>query len=104
MAKIDGSNMLINEMVIFYYVVQLGSFSQAAEKLGVSKSYISKHITKLESDLKSRLLNRTTRQLSLTEAGETFYQHCQSLSEVAEHGYDAIASHFSYSFTGKTLN
>ena len=84
--------MLINEMVIFYNVVQQGSFSQAAESLGVSKSFVSKHITKLEKDLKARLLNRTTRQLSLTEAGEIFYQHCQSLSEVAEEGYDAIVN------------
>ncbi len=77
-------------MVIFYYVAQLGSFSRAAETLAVSKSFISKHITKLEVDLKVRLINRTTRQLSLTEAGEAFYQHCQSLSEIAEQGYEAI--------------
>jgi DNA-binding transcriptional LysR family regulator len=79
-------------MVIFYNVVQQGSFSQAADALGVSKSFISKHITKLEKDLKTRLLNRTTRQLSLTEGGEIFYQHCQSLSNVAEEGYDAIVN------------
>ncbi len=83
--------MLINEMVIFSYVVQLKSFSQAAEKLEVSKSYVSKHISQLEKDLKSRLLNRSTRQLSLTEAGEIFYQHCQRLFELAEQGYDALA-------------
>lgn len=84
--------MLINEMAIFYTVVQQNSFSQAALLLGVSKSFISKHITALEKDLKTRLLNRTTRQLSLTEAGEIFYQHCQSLSIVAEQGYDAIVN------------
>jgi len=77
-------------MAIFYNVVQQSSFSQAAEILGVSKSYISKHITKLEKHLKTRLLNRSTRQLSLTEAGEIFYQHCQSLSGIAEEGYEAI--------------
>lgn len=79
-------------MTIFYTVVQQNSFSQAALLLGVSKSFISKHITALEKDLKTRLLNRTTRQLSLTEAGEIFYQHCQSLSIVAEQGYDAIVN------------
>jgi DNA-binding transcriptional LysR family regulator len=72
--------------------VQQGSFSQAAEILGVSKSFVSKHISQLEKDLKARLLNRTTRQLSLTEAGEIFYQHCQSLSTVAEHGYEAMVN------------
>lgn len=82
--------MLINEMVIFYNVVQQSSFSKAAEVLGVSKSFVSKHITQLEKDLKTRLLNRTTRQLSLTEAGEVFYQNCQSLADIAEQGYEAI--------------
>ena len=58
----------------------------------VSKSFVSKHITKLEKDLKSSLLNRSTRQLSLTEAGEVFYQHCQELFAVAELGYGALAN------------
>jgi DNA-binding transcriptional LysR family regulator len=82
--------MLMNEMVIFYTVVQQNSFSGAASTLGVSKSFISKHITELEKKLKTRLLNRTTRQLSLTEAGEIFYQHCKSLAAVADDGFDAI--------------
>lgn len=82
--------MLIDEMVLFYYVVELNSFSKAAEKLGVSKAFISKHINKLENDLKCRLLNRSTRRLSLTEAGEIFYQYSQSLSELATEAYEAI--------------
>lgn len=85
-----GKKMLINEMVLFYYVVELSSFSKAAEKFGVSKAFISKHINKLENDLKCRLLNRSTRQLSLTEAGEIFFQHCQSLSELATEAYESI--------------
>lgn len=83
--------MLVNEMIVFYYVVQLKSFSQAALQLKVSKSYISKHITQLEQDLSVRLLNRNTRQLSLTEEGEVFYQHCQTLFEHAQSGYEAVA-------------
>jgi DNA-binding transcriptional LysR family regulator len=84
--------MLVNEMLVFYHVVQYKSFSQAAEKLGVSKSFVSKQISHLETDLKSRLLTRSTRQISLTEAGEVFFQHCKTLFELAQHGYDAMAN------------
>lgn len=84
--------MLLNEMIIFYHVVKHKSFSQAANKLGVSKSHISKHITQLEKELNTSLLSRSTRQLSLTEAGEIFYQHCEKLLELAEQGYDALAN------------
>lgn len=83
-------NMLMNEMVIFYTVAQQNSFSKAAKLLGVSPSFVSKHITQLEKKLKTRLLNRTTRQLSLTEAGEIFYLHCQSVSAAADDAYNAI--------------
>lgn len=83
--------MLINEMIIFYYVVQLKSFSQAAIKLKVSKSHISKHITLLETELKVKLLNRSTRKLSLTEEGDIFFKHCQTVFEQAQLGYDVIA-------------
>src|SRR3990167_8304048 len=82
--------MLINEMALFYEVVQLKSFSQAAEKLKVSKSYVSKRINKLENNLQVKLLNRSTRKLSLTEEGEIFFQHCQNLAENAKQGYEAI--------------
>ncbi len=84
--------MIANEMVVFYYIVKLKNFSQAAEKLKVSKAYVSKHVTQLEKELKARLLNRSTRQISLTEAGKIFFQHCQALVELTEKGYDAIAN------------
>ncbi len=82
--------MLFNEMDMFYNVVKLGSFSQAAEKLGVSKSYISKHIGQLEAELNARLLTRTTRRLILTEAGTAFYQHCELVIAEAEKAYAVI--------------
>ena len=83
--------MLIDEMMIFYHVVQLTSFSEAAIKLQVSKSHISKSISQLERVLKVRLLNRSTRRLSLTDEGMVFYRHCQSIFEQVQLGYDAIA-------------
>ncbi|MGD2074807.1 MAG: LysR family transcriptional regulator [Gammaproteobacteria bacterium] len=55
-------------------VVESGSFSAAGERLGVAKSIISRRVSQLEQRLGSRLLHRTTRRLSLTDAGRNFYQ------------------------------
>jgi DNA-binding transcriptional LysR family regulator len=63
-------------MEIFARVVEAKSFSEAAERLGVSKSVISKRVTQLEQSIGARLLNRTTRRLSLTEVGIAFYERC----------------------------
>ena len=84
--------MLINEMMIFYHVVNLKNFTQAAIKLKVSKSHVSKHISKLEKDLMVKLLNRSTRNISLTQEGKVFYNHCQKLFEQAQIGYESIAN------------
>ncbi|MCX7053976.1 MAG: LysR family transcriptional regulator [Proteobacteria bacterium] len=59
----------------FAKVVELGSFSRTAERLGLSTSAVSRQVSELESHLNARLLNRTTRRLSLTEAGQSFYEH-----------------------------
>ena len=82
--------MLLNEMEIFYYVVKLGAFSKAARQLNVSNSHVSKKIEKLEQDLGAKLLSRSTRKLTVTEAGERFYQHCERLIEEASMGYNAV--------------
>jgi DNA-binding transcriptional LysR family regulator len=55
----------------FATIATLGSFARAADKLGISRGMASKHIADLEAELGVKLLNRTTRQLSLTEAGQT---------------------------------
>jgi DNA-binding transcriptional LysR family regulator len=61
--------------------IENGGFSAAVRALGVSKSAVSKRINQLESHLGMRLLHRTTRRLSLTEAGERYYEHViQALS------------------------
>ena len=60
---------------VFTRVVETKSFSEAARQLGVAKSAVSKQIVQLEKEVGVRLLNRTTRSLSLTEAGEIFYRH-----------------------------
>ncbi len=63
--------------VEFVTVVQAGSFSKAALKLGVSKSHVSKKITQLEQDLGIQLLRRSTRKLVLTEIGVIYHQRCK---------------------------
>jgi DNA-binding transcriptional LysR family regulator len=68
----------------FIEVVQCGSFTAAAEKLGASKSFVSKQVRDLECRLNTRLINRTTRQLSLTESGHTFYAKCKEVAELYE--------------------
>ena len=83
--------MLLNEMEIFYYVVKLTSFSKAARQLNVSNSHISKKVDKLETELEAKLLTRTTRRLTLTEVGKTFYEHCARLVEDATEGYAAVS-------------
>ena len=60
----------------FVKVVEAGSFARAAEKLGVSVSSVSRHVSELEAHLDARLLNRTTRRLSLTEIGRAFHERC----------------------------
>ena len=71
-------------MMIFVAVVESGSFSRAAERLGQANSAISRAIKKLESKLGVNLLNRTTRQLSLTEEGERYFRRIQGvLQEMA---------------------
>lgn len=71
-------------MAVFAKVVEAKSFSAAAGRLGISKSAASKQVSKLERQLSARLLNRTTRRLSLTEVGAAFYEHCARMLAEAE--------------------
>lgn len=67
----------LSDIAVFVQVVDSGSFTAAAERLDLSKSVISKYVTRLEEQLNVRLLNRTTRRLSLTEAGQILYNRSQ---------------------------
>ena len=70
---------------VFSQVVELGSFSKAADHLGLSATATSRHVAELESHLQTRLLNRTTRRISLTESGRAFYERCvQVLADLEE--------------------
>lgn len=74
----------LTEMTIFAKVVEANSFSGAARSLKLTKSAVSKQVSRLEQALGVRLLNRTTRTLSLTEAGSAVYEHCARIVSEAE--------------------
>jgi len=80
----------LNDMYFFAKVVEYGGYSAASRHLGVQTSMLSRRIGELEQRLGVRLLNRTTRRISLTAAGETFHSHCLSLVGIAEAAHEAI--------------
>src|SRR5919204_6838485 len=70
---------------VFAQVVEAGSFAKAAERLSLSTSAASRHVADLEGHLQTRLLNRTTRRVSLTESGRAFFERAvQLLGDLAE--------------------
>ena len=71
-------------LIEFVRTVEHLSFVRASESLGMSKSAVSKSVARLEQRLNVKLLNRTTRQISLTEAGKVFYQRCRQILEEIE--------------------
>ena len=80
----------LNNLYFFARVVDFGSYTAAAEALGIQTSKLSRRVGALERELGVRLLNRTTRKLSLTEAGKTFHRHCVALISEAAAAKDAI--------------
>ena len=70
---------VLGAMRTFVRVVELGSFARAAERLDRSTSAVSRQVAELESHLEARLLNRTTRRLSLTEAGQSFHERAAQI-------------------------
>jgi len=81
---------LLDGVAVFVGVINTGSFTAAAHALGHSTSYVSKEITRLEKRLGSRLLNRTTRTISLTDAGRAYYERCSQIVIDAENAERSI--------------
>lgn len=77
-------------MSIFAAVVEAGSMQAAAERLTMTPSAVTQAVQKLEKQLNIKLLSRTTRKLSLTEAGEVFYEHASSIIKSAENAVKSI--------------
>ena len=82
----------IKSMLVFAQVAQHGSFAEAARRLGLTRAVVSYHVKRLESHLDTQLLLRNTRNLSLTPAGELFYQRCSLIANEAQAATDEIAS------------
>jgi DNA-binding transcriptional LysR family regulator len=82
----------LNELVVFARVVQAGSFTTAAAQLGMPKSTVSRKVSELEERLGSRLLQRTTRALSLTDVGRTYYDYCARIVGEIEEAERAVSS------------
>jgi DNA-binding transcriptional LysR family regulator len=84
----------LRNMKIFVEVVEAKSFTAAAHQLDATTGYISRSISELESHLRTRLLNRTTRRIALTEAGERYLQRCyRIMAEVEEAEAEASDAH-----------
>lgn len=81
----------LNDMLFFAEVVDRGGFAAAGRALNVPKSKLSRRVADLEARLGVRLLQRTTRKLSLTQAGEIYHRHCVAMREQAEAADEAVA-------------
>ncbi|MGF1701666.1 LysR family transcriptional regulator [Photobacterium makurazakiensis] len=79
-----------SQMVIFYTLAKAGSFTAAASQLGVSTSHVSKQLGSLEAELNVKLVQRTTRKLTLTEAGIRFSSYCEQVCNAVSDANDMM--------------
>src|SRR5260370_1084668 len=80
-----------DNMRVFAKVVESGSFAGAAARISISASMVSQHVKELEERLGARLLNRTTRKVSLTETGRAYYERCTRLLADLEETEQAVS-------------
>ncbi|GGY22771.1 LysR family transcriptional regulator [Rhodanobacter panaciterrae] len=85
-----ASEVNLNRLAVFVALVRAGSFTAAAEQLGLTKAMVSQHLAKLERELGVTLLLRSTRRMSLTEAGISFHIDCMRLLADAEAAIDRV--------------
>lgn len=90
---------VLDDLFLFIDLVEAGSYSRVAERLGITKSSVSKRISKLESSLGVQLLFRTTRQLAVTEAGTLLYKQACELRSLAQTTIESV-SQYSDSIAG----
>ncbi|AIP06073.1 LysR family transcriptional regulator [Burkholderia pseudomallei MSHR338] len=89
MADIRDVN--LNRLAIFVAVVEAGSLTAAAERLGLAKTMVSAHVQRLEAEVGASLVVRTTRRLNVTEAGRAFYDACRDILRATETALAAVA-------------
>lgn len=80
-----------DDLILFAQVVEAGSFSKVAEQNSLTNSVVSKRIGRLEEELGVQLLYRTTRRLTLSEAGKALYQGAKNVKAAALDAFDAVA-------------
>lgn len=85
----DLSN--LRRLVYFAAVVETGSFTAAADRLGITKAVVSQQVARLEREFRTSLLVRTTRKVQATEAGLVFYQRCALILREAEEAFGELA-------------
>lgn len=83
---------MLTSIRVFREVAEAGSFVKAAERINISTAMTSKHIANLERELNVRLLNRTTRHLSLTEAGSVYYEQCCEALDILQAAEAAVGA------------
>ena len=82
---------LLPDLALFVQIVDQGSFSAVARQNGITPSAVSRSVSRLEREMGCKLLQRTTRKLRLSDAGETIYQHAQQMLEAARQIPQAVA-------------
>src|SRR5215470_18476997 len=85
-------NVAVDPIAVFVKVVEAGNFSLAARRLGMPTTTVSAKVAGLEKRLGVRLIERTTRKLRMTEAGETYFRHCAIATREVELGEAALQS------------
>jgi DNA-binding transcriptional LysR family regulator len=83
--------MNLNRLAYFAAVVDTGSFTRAAERLGITKAVVSQQVAQLERELRTTLLVRSTRRVHPTEAGRMFHARCVMILREAEDAFDELA-------------
>jgi DNA-binding transcriptional LysR family regulator len=84
-------NLTFEQMLVFIAVVETGSLTRAAQRLGVGKTMVSKTIQRLEFEVGASLIVRTTRSISLTEAGTSFFNACRDIVALAEEAVAVVS-------------
>jgi len=86
-----GSLANLRRLSYFVAVVETGSFTAAAERLGITKAVVSQQVARLEGEFRTSLLVRTTRKVQPTETGQAFYLRCASILREAGDAFDELA-------------
>jgi len=90
----------LNDMMVFLAVVEAGSFTLAADRLGIPKANVSRKVSRLEQHLDVTLLERSTRSQHLTEAGRRYLQHCKRIHEELDLATASVCELF-HSYVGE---